>query len=181
MEIGRVFGTVTGSVWNWWLVAFARLRGSCFYHLRKASWRKYFSIFSLFLPHWEVWAVCENSSQPPFSPLFSSIPNLNGISWVASRLWKEQTWYMDTASITVRRQHHLVRSLKKKKKNASTKSQRTKDWQKNRYGTSHLPDFTRTKNSETRCWSSEIHVFCQKNSLFVSHVESTCVYLDFNS
>lgn len=37
---------------------------------------------------------------------------------------------MDTASITVRRQQHLVRSLKKKKKkkkNASTESQRAKD------------------------------------------------------
>lgn len=45
-------------------------------------------------------------------------------------------------------------SDKKKKKEAEERIYRESKgerWQKNRYGTSHLPDFMRTKNPETRC------------------------------
>ena len=53
---------------------------------------------------------------PSFFSLLQVFHDLNGISWAWSRLWKEQTWYMGTASITVRSSSLLFRARTKKKK-----------------------------------------------------------------
>ena len=54
-----------------------------------------------------------------FFSLLQVFHDLNGISWAWSRLWKEQTWYMGTASITVRSLSPLLRARTKKKKKKS--------------------------------------------------------------
>lgn len=132
MEIGRVFRTVFGFIWNWWLVDVTHLHGfpfflSFFLLLLLFSFQSQFKISheegSRLTRGCVAW--CENS--PPHIPCFfffffsllQVFHDLNGISWAWSRLWKEQTWYMGTASITVRSSSPLLRARTKKKKKKS--------------------------------------------------------------